>query len=55
MAEKALYVLEDCDRLEKFKEAALNRARDFELDNIMPKYEAYYREVLKKQETMILL
>ncbi len=50
MAEKALYVLEDCDRLEKFKEAALRRAKDFELDNIMPQYEAYYREVLEKSK-----
>jgi len=53
MAEKALYVLEDCDRLEKFKEAALNRAKDFELDKIMPQYEAYYHEVLKKSKKII--
>jgi len=50
MAEKALYVLEDCDRLEVFKEAALNRAKDFELDKIMPQYEAYYHEVLEKSK-----
>src|SRR5690554_3371790 len=53
MAEKALYVLEDCDRLEKFKEAALNRAKDFELDKIMPQYEAYYHEVLEKSKKLI--
>lgn len=50
MAEKSLYVLEDCDRLNKFKEAAYNRAKDFELSKIMPKYEAYYREVLSNYQ-----
>lgn len=48
MAEKALYVLEDCDRLERFKEAALNRAKDFELANITPQYEAYYQKVIQQ-------
>src|SRR5690606_12787685 len=47
MAEKSLYVLEDCDRLNKFKEAALNRAKDFEISNILPHYENYYMEVIK--------
>lgn len=47
MAEKSLYVLEDCDRLEKFKTAALARAEDFRLATILPHYEQYYQEVLK--------
>lgn len=47
MAEKSLYVLEDCERLEKFKAAALARAEDFRLANILPQYEQYYQEVLK--------
>lgn len=47
MAEKSLYVLEDCDRLEKFKAAALARAEDFRLANILPLYEQYYQEVLE--------
>lgn len=50
MAEKSLYVLEDCDRLEAFKEAALKHAEKFKLANIMPQYEQYYREVLQKNE-----
>lgn len=52
MAEKSIYVLEDCDRLEKFKEAALNRAREFELAKIMPRYEAYYQEVLETHKKL---
>ncbi|EEI93995.1 N-acetyl-alpha-D-glucosaminyl L-malate synthase BshA [Sphingobacterium spiritivorum] len=48
MAANAISVLEDCDRLLQFKEAALNRAKDFQLSNIMPKYESYYNEVIEK-------
>lgn len=51
MAEKSLYVLEDCDRLNKFKEAALNRAKDFEISNILPHYENYYKEVIKNTKS----
>lgn len=48
MAQKALYVLEDCDRLTKFKEAALARAQEFKLSNITPLYENFYLEVIEK-------
>ena len=46
MAENAIHILEDNTRLEQFKEAALERAKDFQLANIMPLYEQYYQEVL---------
>ncbi len=46
MAEKALYVLEDCDRLNKFKEAALARAQEFQLDSILPEYETFYKQII---------
>ncbi len=46
MAAHAIHILEDNDRLEQFKEAALNRAKDFQLANIMPLYEQYYHEVI---------
>ncbi|CDT09117.1 MULTISPECIES: N-acetyl-alpha-D-glucosaminyl L-malate synthase BshA [Sphingobacterium] len=48
MAKNAIYILEDNDRLEKFKDAALARAKTFQLSNIMPQYEEYYREVIEK-------
>lgn len=48
MAKNAIYILEDNDRLEKFKDAALARAKTFQLSNIMPQYEDYYREVIEK-------
>ena len=48
MAKNAIYILEDNDRLEKFKDAALERAKTFQLSNIMPQYEEYYRQVIEK-------
>lgn len=48
MAEKAIYILEDCERLLTFKHAALERAKEFDIHQIVPVYEAYYLEVLNK-------
>ncbi|BAU52089.1 N-acetyl-alpha-D-glucosaminyl L-malate synthase BshA [Mucilaginibacter gotjawali] len=48
MAEKAIYVLEDEERLNAFKENALARAKEFDLANILPLYENYYVEVIEK-------
>jgi N-acetyl-alpha-D-glucosaminyl L-malate synthase BshA len=48
MAEKAIYILEDEERLNSFKENALARAKKFDLANILPVYENYYLEVLEK-------
>ncbi|MBK1441338.1 N-acetyl-alpha-D-glucosaminyl L-malate synthase BshA [Parapedobacter sp. ISTM3] len=46
MAANAIHILEDNARLAQFKEAALERAKDFKLANIMPLYEQYYQEVI---------
>jgi len=48
MAERAIYILEDEERLKTFKENALARAKVFDLANILPVYENYYLEVLDK-------
>jgi glycosyltransferase involved in cell wall biosynthesis len=48
MAEKAVYILEDEERLQNFKDNALARAKKFDLANILPVYENYYLEVLEK-------
>jgi N-acetyl-alpha-D-glucosaminyl L-malate synthase BshA len=48
MAEKAIYILEDEDRLAQFKENALARAKEFDLTNILPLYENYYDEVIER-------
>ncbi|WP_270088282.1 N-acetyl-alpha-D-glucosaminyl L-malate synthase BshA [Sphingobacterium sp. SYP-B4668] len=47
MAANSIYILEDCERLSKFKDAALERAKDFQLSNIMPQYESYYQEIVE--------
>lgn len=48
MAEKAIYILEDEERLKTFKENALTRAKVFDLATILPVYENYYIEVLDR-------
>ncbi|ASU36413.1 N-acetyl-alpha-D-glucosaminyl L-malate synthase BshA [Mucilaginibacter xinganensis] len=48
MAEKSIYILEDAERLQTFKDNALARAKVFDLANILPIYENYYLEVLEK-------
>lgn len=48
MAEKAIYILEDQQRLEKFKENALTQAKLFDIVNILPEYENYYLEVIER-------
>jgi N-acetyl-alpha-D-glucosaminyl L-malate synthase BshA len=50
MAEKAIYILEDEERLNRFKENALARAKEFDLAKILPLYENYYVEVIEKSK-----
>lgn len=49
MAEKAIYILSDEQRLETFKRNALENAREFDIQKIMPMYENIYRRALKQQ------
>lgn len=53
MAEKAVYILEDEKRLETFKENALNRAKEFDLSIILPRYENYYNEVIERSRAVL--
>lgn len=46
MAEKSIHIL-DKENLQKFKTAALNRAKTFDLEQILPMYESYYRETVE--------
>jgi len=48
MAKNSIYILEDCERLNEFKENALQRAKDFELSKILPIYENFYSTVIEK-------
>ena len=47
MVDKAEIILDDAN-LPRFKENALNRAKEFDMDNIIPKYIELYSEVLAK-------
>ncbi len=46
MAKNAIYILEDENRLLKFKQQALNHARKFDIWQILPQYEKIYEKVL---------
>ncbi len=50
MAANALFILEDEARLAEFKANALQHAHAFAIENILPKYEAVYRSVMKEAQ-----
>ncbi len=47
MAHNAITILSDETLLQQFRKNALAQARRFDIDKILPEYEAYYEEVLK--------
>jgi N-acetyl-alpha-D-glucosaminyl L-malate synthase BshA len=52
MAEKSIYILEDEQRLKAFKQRAKQRALLFDLNAIVPVYEAFYSEILKSSRSL---
>ncbi len=46
MSRNAIYILSDEDRLQNFKKAAINQARKFEKQHVIPRYERLYCEVI---------
>lgn len=48
MAEDALTILQDDETLARFRAAALTQAARFDIEEIIPKYEAYYQEVIEQ-------
>jgi N-acetyl-alpha-D-glucosaminyl L-malate synthase BshA len=54
MAEKAIYMLEDEERLNQFKANALAHAQTFTLSNIMPIYESYYQEIIDNSKRVLI-
>lgn len=53
MANHAIYILENEDRLNQFKENALVRAKEFDLSLILPMYESFYQEVIEKNKALV--
>jgi len=48
MAQNAIKLLESKEKMAEFKINALNRAKDFSLEKVLPMYEKIYRQVLSK-------
>jgi glycosyltransferase involved in cell wall biosynthesis len=46
MSQKAIYILSDEKRLKEFKKAAIEQARHFEKQHIIPMYEKLYCDVI---------
>lgn len=49
MAKNALDILSSEEKLDAFRKAALAQAHRFSLESILPKYEAFYAEVIDKE------
>jgi N-acetyl-alpha-D-glucosaminyl L-malate synthase BshA len=49
MAKNSIYILEDSDRLLQFKKNALQHAKVFDIQKILPIYERLYEKVLAEQ------
>lgn len=47
MARNALKILKDDNTLNQFKHNALKRASEFDINRILPLYEAYYSKIIQ--------
>ncbi len=54
MARNAIYILEDEGRLNQFKKNAFAQAKRFDIVNILPVYEAYYKQVLEVSQPVVI-
>ena len=50
MAEKSIFILSDDERLQQFKAHAKARAAEFDIHEIVPKYERFYEEIIAKSQ-----
>lgn len=53
MSEKAILILSD-ENLPGFKSRALKRAKEFDVENILPLYEDYYNEIIDKSHKTVI-
>lgn len=47
MAKNAISILSNEEQLQSFRKNALDQAKRFDIENILPQYEEYYEEILK--------
>ena len=52
MVKKSIKILDNAN-LQKFKEGALNRAKEFDINNVLPQYEKYYDLVIQNHKQSI--
>ncbi len=50
MAKNAMTILSNDETLQRYKENAISRAREFDINVIMPKYEKYYQKVIEEMK-----
>jgi glycosyltransferase involved in cell wall biosynthesis len=50
MARNAIRLLKDEEMLNRFSHAALARAKEYDIDKIVPHYVKYYEEVLERSK-----
>lgn len=55
MAKNAIHILSSEDRLLEFKKNAFERAKEFDIHNILPLYEDLYREVVERSKAEITI
>jgi glycosyltransferase involved in cell wall biosynthesis len=55
MAKNAIHILSNDVTLSKFKHNALARAKEFDINVILPRYEEYYLEVIETAKAKNLL
>lgn len=53
MAKQAIKILKDSDVLDTFSKNAFERAKEFEIDQILPQYETLYERILRQNENML--
>lgn len=54
MAKNAIFILSDEDRLNQFKKKAYDQAKRFDIVNVLPIYESYYKQVLHVSEPIVI-
>jgi N-acetyl-alpha-D-glucosaminyl L-malate synthase BshA len=54
MVRHALFILKD-ENLPTFKKNALERAKDFDISVILPRYESFYHKILEESKSKLLL
>jgi N-acetyl-alpha-D-glucosaminyl L-malate synthase BshA len=55
MADRVLTILEDPETHQKFRKAAFEHAKTFDIENILPVYEDYYKEIIQEVKNKVVV